>query len=155
KAWTSDFYELFDWLEATLREMYKGKLATIWLHPSSESYAPTIRQKLKIPGRVFDGYVLDCITEMNWYMRALDGARDEARLYGIVDAGQLFSGVDYRGIYYFRQGAHAWVINAKGQPNQVGRVLDCLRMIARLFRTFATPRTRAESVEAAMPEELK
>ena len=155
KAWTADFYELFDWLEDSLRALYDGKLATIWLHPLSESYAATIRQKLNIPVRVFDGDILDGVTEMNWYMRALDGSKNEARLYGIVESGQLSSAADSRGLYYLRQEAHTWAFNAKGQPNQVGGVLDCLRMIARLFRTFATPRTRGESVEAAMPEELK
>jgi predicted phage terminase large subunit-like protein len=150
KNWTGDFYECFDWLRDSLdRYCESTKTATIWLHPDSEMYAKTVKQKLKRNVWVFEDDEVAGLTEMNWHMLPTDagsqfGSQD-ARFYCLIrDAEQLTLPVDAGGMASFRQEAMTWGFDDKGKPNKLGGVADCVRMISHAFRTRSVPMTVQE-----------
>lgn len=149
KEYTSDYELLFEWLDATLKEKCDGeKTVTVWLHPDSEQYRTMLWQKYKRMVMLFAGNDIDGITELNWYI-------GEGKLKGLITSDQLVVAADSRGLYAFRQEAMTWGYNQKGEPNGVGAVLDCLRLLTHNFRTMPADFTREEKIEMAMPQYLK
>lgn len=150
KSYTAHFEEMFVWLNTSLKRNCKEpKSSTIWLHPDSESYSPTIRQKLNYGVQVFRYGPTDGIVEANWYTQ-----RD--KLIGLVrDPLQMSVAVNSDGLYAMRQEAASWGFNEKGEPSKVASVWDCLRMISHRFRTMASELTENELVEESMPAEYK
>lgn len=150
KEYTSNYLRLFDWMDAALKAKCLGEQqATIWLHPDSEQYQTTLRQKLKRTTRLFDGNEIDGLTELNWYI-------GEGKLKGLVeDPTQAAVATDSRGLFAYRQEAMTWGYDKNSQPTKVGAVLDCLRIVTHRFHTRAKPLTFAEKVNNALSPEYQ
>lgn len=150
KEYTADYLLLFSWLGATLKAQCFGESeAVLWLHPDSEHYQLTLRQRLKRSVRVFDGDAIDGLTELNWYIR-------ESKLKGLVeDSAQIAVAVNSAGLYAYRQEGMTWGYNQKSEPSKVGAVMDCLRMVAHRFHTRAKPLTMEERIIEELPASLK
>lgn len=155
KEYTAEYQRCFDWLDDALKTYCANpKAAMIWLHPDSEEYTTTIRQKLGVSVSVFNGSDADGHTEMNWYAQTRETGK--TGLYGLIhDHNQLLKATDALGLVSTRQEAGTWGYTDKGVASQVGAVLDNVRMIAYQFRTSATPLTADEKIEAAMPVALQ
>ena len=145
KRYTDDFASLFAWIDGALKEYCeKPDTTTIWLHKESEAFIPVIKQKLKYGVQIFKEDASAGISEMNWY---IDG-----RLFGLIDQTQLTVASDEDGLINLRQEASTWGYNDKGEPNQIGAVADCLRMVSYRFKTISKGMTMEERVHAAIPE---
>jgi predicted phage terminase large subunit-like protein len=143
KQYTDRHEDIFAWIDTTLKTYTENpKASTIWLHKNSESYLPTIEQKLKqYRVSVFKEAPLAGITELNWYIqnKALTGfVRDES---------QMTDPTNNLGLAAIRQEAATWGYTDKGIPSGVGQVWDCLRMVAYAFHTTATSLTPDEKRE--------
>ena len=136
KEYTADFYQLFAWLDDSLKKYCEHSKAMIWLHKDSESYLPTIRQKLNYPVHVFDEASFAGITEANWYCQ-------QNKLTGLGSLPNIL------------QEAQTWGFNDKGEPNGIGQVWDCLRMATYKFRTRMIGLTDVEKIEQNTPEHFK
>jgi predicted phage terminase large subunit-like protein len=166
KAYDADVYRLFDWIGKRLSEVSDRPDATIWLHPDSEAYFPTITQKLDFPVMKFSGDVLAGHNELNWYLLPTElahpfGATENAsHLYFIVDPKYLIAAEpdEPHSFYHARQEIATWGYSSDGMPTKIGQVIDCLRMITDRFKTYSEPVTFAEDFESAvrkhLPEEL-
>lgn len=131
KEYTSDYAGLFTWLDKSLAAHIakpsngdKPNKPVIYLHPDSEEYMKTIRAKLKYQVRLFDQGDAG-IVEANWYVQ-------NEKLIGLGDLPNI------------KQEAATWGFSDKGEPNGIGQVWDCLRMITYAFRTTATEKTELE-----------
>jgi hypothetical protein len=97
KAYDADVYRLFDWIQKRLAEVSDRPDATIWLHPDSEAYFPTITQKLDFPVMKFTGDELAGHNELNWYLLPTELAHpfgrveQAAHLYFLVDPKYLIA----------------------------------------------------------------
>lgn len=150
KAFTADYDALFAWMDETLKaKCEEPTTSTIYLHKDSVAFATTIHQKLKYPVAVFNEGVTAGIVETNWYSQ-------NKGLIGIVDdPEQMQVATDGRGLSAVRHEAGAWGFKENGEPNGIGQVWDCIRMIAYQFRTWATPLSKTEQIIAQMPEAYK
>lgn len=160
KTYDSDFYKLFAWLDRTLKRTCEDPAkTTIWLHPDSREFEPTINQKLAYPVALFDGDESAGIAEANWYMLPTEKAHpfaspvlmeEASHMYWLVHPGQLAAADIDRphGFYHARQEMATWGYDDKGNPTKVGDVLDCLRMITHQFRTYSEPLTIQEEKQA-------
>jgi hypothetical protein len=163
KDWTSDYTEVFTWLEKAMQAfLSEPKAATIWLHPDSASYRHTIWQKLQQPVAVFEEDNIAGLTELDWYLSPMEadsvfnpGERD-TRLYCLIhDSEQLSAAVDEFGLKNLRQEFQTWGYDKNNEPNAIGAVVDCLRMVTYCFRTVAAPLNRQERVEASLDPQLR
>ncbi len=162
KEWTDKVEGVFEWLHDTLQICETPKAVTVWLHPDSESFRPVIWQKLKCPVMIFAGDDTDGISEMNWYLQELpdqcqlNDTQRATRLYGLItDESQLMTATDNEGLVAFRQEAASWGYNDKGEPTQVGAVLQGVRMICHSFHTTSRAMTTIEQIIAKTPDHLK
>ncbi len=157
KEYTADFHDLFEWLKKALVYFCEANPKIIFLHKDSESFKPTIQQKLGYGVRIFKGDVLDGITELNWHLRPTDGKspfnaiEKASRLYGLVTDAQQMTALDADGLYNVRQESSTWGFDDKQRPNAIGGVLDCLRMITYQFRPQATQMTTEQRIAQAIP----
>src|SRR6185369_5542616 len=122
--------------------------STIWLHGDSESYKPTIQQKLKQAVRIFREDEMAGVTEMNWYI-------GEGKFFGLIDPDQFSVATDAFGLLSLRQEAVTWNFNDQGEPTKIGSVLDCLRMVTHRFRTVAKPMSMAEKIRMMIPKDAQ
>lgn len=155
KAFTDDVNAMFTWIDLALKCYCAGNAedVTIWLHPDSEEYKHTIWQKLERSVAIFDGGDTAGLSELDWYL----GARGEVGgIFGTVPSGfyaliadpaQISVPTNEYGFYSLRQEFATWAFNDKGEPNAIGSVLDCLRMIAYNFRTVPAPLTKQQEIE--------
>jgi len=162
KDYTDKIEDTFEWLEVMLQICDDPKAATVWLHPDSETHRTVIWQKLKCPVVVFAGDKLAGISELNWYLQelpeacSLNDTQKATRLYGLItDEGQLTTAINDEGLVAFRQEASSWGYTDKGEPSQVGAVLQCLRMIAHSFHTGSRSMTAIETIIANTPKHLQ
>ena len=163
KEYTSDMYALFDWVTSALDSYCAdGKGATIWLHPESATHAITIRHKIGLPVRLFEGDASAGITELDWYLRSgsapspFNPIESASSLYALVsDPTQLSAAHNEYGLYALRQEARTWAFNDRHEPNEIGAVLNCLRMVTFAFRTYPTDFTREEKIERALDSTLQ
>lgn len=164
KAWTDDYNELFDWLDAALAAFCENTDdAIIWLHPDSEEYQQVLLQKLGRMVAMFDGDASAGIAELDWYLKARPGTVNPfdpempgVGMYALItDLAQMAAATDELGMYSLRQEARTWSFTDKGEPNAIGGVMDCLRMITARFRTAAQPLTVVEKIEASLDENLR
>jgi hypothetical protein len=138
----------------------KPKAAIIWLHPDSIAYKQTIWHKLKMPVTLFEGDRSAGVSELNWYLRERDGtasmfdsAQKATGFYGLLsDAGQIGLSKDEYGLAGLRQEFATWTFDQRhgGEPNKIGAVAECVRMICHAFRTTATDLTPEEKIEEAL-----
>lgn len=156
KKYDNNFYALFDWLNSKLRNNFSKTLKEnirVFLHPESESYSSTIKQKLNFNISLFKHDETAGLTETNWYLLPkpklhpfYDGERASG-LYLIVDDNQLSVATNDAGLVNLRQEFTTWGFNEKGEPTKVGQVAECLRMICYGFKTYAVPLTDNELIE--------
>jgi predicted phage terminase large subunit-like protein len=165
KAYNNNFYELFDWIVAEIN--YKcvditHKNVAIYLHPDSESYIPTLRQKLNHSLRLFEFDNIAGLTETSWYLmpreqtNPFNSMEKSTGLYIVVPDEEVSAAFTHAGMYALRQELTTWGFNDKGEPSGVGQVADCLRMLNYAFRTRARSLTLDERVvrelEAVKPK---
>lgn len=163
KEFTADIDLLFNWLTLALDYYCENPDdPMIWLHPDSKAYQITIWQKLGRAAQLFGEKAATGLTELNWYLKPKDGVspfnenEKICNLYGIIhDVKQIAVATDSDGLYAFRQECHTWGHNDKGEPNQVGSVVDNVRFITYLFRTMEADLSDDEKLENAMPVGLK
>lgn len=149
KAYDGNFENLFNWLDATLKNnCEKPETAIIHLHPDAEHFLPTIRQKLKYGTRVFKEDAVAGLVETNWYLQ-------KQGLIGLVDGSQKESAINHDGLKDLRQEAATWGHDQKGEPTKVGQIWDCIRMICYQFRTISKPKTIEEKIDDLIPETTK
>lgn len=162
KSYDSDFYKLFNWIETTLKdycEQSDSQNTSIFLHPDCAQFLPTIRQKLKYGGSVFEKDKFAGITEMNWYMLPYEQAHpfneleQATRMMFLVPDEQFAVPINEYGLYSARQEIKTWGYNDKGEPSGVSAVLDCLRMLTFQFRTNSEPLTIQEEFLRLLPPE--
>jgi phage terminase large subunit-like protein len=167
KAYDSDFYKVFDWIDLVLKETCEDADATIWLHPDSEPLMNTINQKLKHPVVIFQEDSHAGLTETNWYLLPKEEAHpvnqmeQAAHLYFLIPETEFDAPVKpsdpaqavLSGFYHARQEVKTWGYDDKGDPTKIGGVLDCLRMITFKFRSYAEPLTLQEEYETLIPQE--
>lgn len=150
KEYTANYDGVFAWLDTAL-SLYcaKPEASVIWMHPDSEGFMPTIRHQLRrYAVRLFKEGENSGIVEANWYAQ-------NDKLIGLIrDPLQLSFATDHLGLKDCRQEAFTWGFDDKGQPNAIGQVWNCLRMITHLFRTDAEPLTREEAIQKHMPAHL-
>lgn len=155
KEYTANYEGIFAWLDAAL-SLYcaKPEAALVWMHPDSEGFIPTIRQQLgRYTARIFAEDDSAGIVEANWYAQ-------NNKLIGLIrDTQQLITGTDHLGLKDCRQEASTWGFDDKGEPNKIGQVWNCIRMIAYSFRTVAASYSFGEKlamkVEEETPEQFK
>lgn len=141
KEYTSNYEGVFTWLDASLAShCVDPSTSIIWLHPDSDMYAPTIRQKLKYSIYLFPHDDLSGIIEANWYTQS-------GKLIGLVS--------ELTDLPALQQEARTWGFNDKGEPTQIGQVWNCLRMIAQQFRTYATEMSEPQRIVRNMPEDIR
>lgn len=164
KELTDDPNAAFEWLDAALNAYFEANtVATIWLHENSAGYRQTLWQKLQRPVAVFEGPASAGIAELDWYClsrkdipSAFEDQLDSVGLYALIaDPSQIAVARDEYGLVSMRQEFATWNLNEKGEPNGIGAVLDCLRMITYCFRTSATPLNRTEQIEEALSPALR
>lgn len=133
------FEDIFTWIDRSLEKHIakpvngdKPNKPVIYLHPDSEDYIKTIRSKLKYQVRLFDQGDSG-LPEANWYAQ-------NDKLVGLGDLPNV------------KQEAATWGFNDKGEPNGIGQVWDCLRMITYAFRTRAIGLSPQEQFEKEMLE---
>ncbi len=164
KAWTDDYHELFEWMDAAMQAFCENsEQAIIWLHPDSEEYKPVLSQKLGRMVAMFDGDASAGTAELDWYWKVRPGTVNpfDPELPGvgmyalITDLAQMTAATDEFGMYSLRQEARTWSFNDRGEPNAIGGVMDCLRMVTARFRTAAQPLSVVEAIEASLDENLR
>lgn len=164
KAWTDDYHELFEWMDAAMQAFCENsEQAIIWLHPDSEEYKPVLSQKLGRMVAMFDGDASAGTAELDWYWKVRPGTVNpfDPELPGvgmyalITDIAQMTAATDEFGMYSLRQEARTWSFNDRGEPNAIGGVMDCLRMVTARFRTAAHPLSVVEAIEASLDENLR
>lgn len=133
------FEDIFTWIDRSLETHVakpvngdKPNKPVIYLHPDSEEYMKTIRAKLKYQVRLFDQGDAG-IVEANWYVQ-------NDKLIGLGDLPNI------------KQEAATWGFNERGEPNGIGQVWECLRMITYAFRTRAIGLSPQEQFEKEMLE---
>lgn len=171
KEYTANFYDLFDWINQKLSqfcEVDEETKAIVYLHPDSEEYLPTIRQKVKQRDVVlFDQDKFAGLTELNWHLLPTEKANpfnpveQASRLYFMVSDSQVAQASNEpnaNGLYHARQEVLTWNFNEKGEPSAVGGVMECVRLITYNFRAQETPLTYEEKVtievKQQMPDEV-
>lgn len=154
KAYTADFYPLFDWMMAAMESHCdRPDKVGIWLTPESAEYEPAIWKTIKRRVNVFEGDAKVGIPEMNWYFTDRD--RSDAFTQGEKAAG-LYLLPRYEGdLTALQQEITTWGYNDKGLPKGDGSVANCLRMIAYEFRTRQTPLTREERQELVVAPQFR
>jgi hypothetical protein len=162
KRHNADMYGLFDWLKERLAVWKTSVDPVVYLHGESEQYYQTIASKLPYAVTTFKEDNLAGHNEMNWYLMPHDashpfkGSAEQAGHLYFVCADGFYHGVGIehentpQSFYHSRQEIKTWGYNLKGEPTQIGQVLDCLRIICHRFKTYAETYSREEEIELTM-----
>jgi predicted phage terminase large subunit-like protein len=158
KRYDANMYALFEWLEASLARWKTAEEPLIWLHPDSEQYHQTICDKMPYKVSMFKEDNLAGHEELNWYLKGTDDRHpfdrntESAHLYFVSDDkyfyGATLADADApQSFYHARQEIQTWGFNDRGEPTEIGQVIDCLRMLCYRFRTYAETYTKDEEIE--------
>lgn len=150
KAFDVNFYLLFDWINARLRQFIQNKSlanASVWLHRDSAHLLPTLTEKVGANCGVFEGDQWVGLSELNWHFKS-------RHISLLVDPEELDTPQTENGLVATRREIPAWGFTDRGDPTPVGAVLDCLRMCVAQFATYSTPLTEAEEYERKLRERL-
>lgn len=141
---TGGYNQVFDWLALTLAQ-YEQKPVSMQLRTKSESIRTTMQMKFQMPLMLWDDDAEKGLSEMNWFL--VPRETEHPFNTSEKECGLYFLREKESDALALRQECITWRYNEKGEPQEYGGILlDCVRMMASSFRTYATPLTFHEEL---------